>query len=249
MSHSPIRAVIVDDETSGIEVLEYTLQRHCKDVEVIKSFTSSLEAAEAIPLLQPDVLFVDVEMPQMNGFELVEKLSKLKIQIIFTTAYNEFALKAFRVSALDYLLKPIDVDELKSAVNKLKSLKREENPAMDALLEYMKTQQQVKKISIPTDKGIVFIEISQVLYCTSDGPYTTFQLDGGASIISSKSLGEYEQQLSDKGFYRIHNSSLINVQHLKKFIRQDGGYVEMSNGEHLTVSRRKRDEFLDYLGH
>ena len=249
MSHSPIRAVIVDDETSGIEVLEYTLLRHCKDVEVIKSFTSSLEAAEAIPLLQPDVLFVDVEMPQMNGFELVEKLSKLKIQIIFTTAYNEFALKAFRVSALDYLLKPIDADELKSAVNKLKTLKREENPAMDALLEYMKTQQQVKKISIPTDKGIVFIEISQVLYCTSDGPYTTFQLDGGASIISSKSLGEYEQQLSDKGFYRIHNSSLINVQHLKKFIRQDGGYVEMSNGEHLTVSRRKRDEFLDYLGH
>jgi two-component system LytT family response regulator len=188
-------------------------------------------------------------MPQMNGFELVEKLSKLKIQIVFTTAYNEFALKAFRVSALDYLLKPIDADELKSAVSKLKSLKREENPAMDALLEYMKTQQQVKKISIPTDKGIVFIEISQVLYCTSDGPYTTFQLEGGTAIISSKSLGEYEQQLSDKGFYRIHNSSLINVQHLKKFIRQDGGYVEMSNGQSLTVSRRKRDEFLDYLGH
>jgi two-component system LytT family response regulator len=249
MSLSPIRAVIVDDETSGIEVLEYTLKRHCKDVEVIKSFTSSLEAAEAIPLLQPDVLFVDVEMPQLNGFELVEKLSKLNIQFIFTTAYNEFALKAFRVSALDYLLKPIDADELKSAVNKLKSIKREENPAMDALLEYMKTQQQVKKISIPTDKGIVFIEISQVLYCKSDGPYTTFQLEGGASIISSKSLGEYEQQLSDKGFYRIHNSSLINVQHLKKFIRQDGGYVEMSNGQSLTVSRRKRDEFLDYLGH
>jgi len=249
MSLSPIRAVIVDDETSGIEVLEYTLKRHCKDVEVIRSFTSSLEAAEAIPNLHPDVLFVDVEMPQLNGFELVEKLSKLNIQFIFTTAYNEFALKAFRVSALDYLLKPIDADELKSAVNKLKSIKREENPAMDALLEYMKTQQQVKKISIPTDKGIVFIEISQVLYCTSDGPYTTFQLEGGTSIISSKSLGEYEQQLSDKGFYRIHNSSLINVQHLKKFIRQDGGYVEMSNGQGLTVSRRKRDEFLDYLGH
>ena len=249
MSQSPIRAVIVDDETSGIEVLEYTLKRHCKDVEVIRSFTSSLEAAEAIPHLRPDVLFVDVEMPQLNGFELVEKLSKLSIQIIFTTAYNEFALKAFRVSALDYLLKPIDADELKNAVNKLKSIKREENPAMDALLEYMKTQQQVKKISIPTDKGIVFIEISQVLYCTSDGPYTTFQLEGGTAIISSKSLGEYEQQLSDKGFYRIHNSSLINVQHLKKFIRQDGCYVEMSNGQSLTVSRRKRDEFLDYLGH
>ena len=124
MSQSPIRAVIVDDENSGIEVLEYTLKRHCKDVEVIRSFTSSLEAAEAIPHIQPDVLFVDVEMPQMNGFELVEKLSKLKIQIVFTTAYNEFALKAFRVSALDYLLKPIDADELKSAVSKLKSLKK-----------------------------------------------------------------------------------------------------------------------------
>ena len=244
-----LHAVIVDDEVKGIEFLQYTLEKQCPEVQVVKTFTAPLEALEEIPALKPDILFVDVEMPRMNGFELVEKLSKLKIQIVFTTAYNEFALKAFRVSALDYLLKPIDADELKSAVNKLKSLKREENPAMDALLEYMKTQQQIKKISIPTDKGIVFIEISQVLYCTSDGPYTTFQLEEGASIISSKSLGEYEQHLSDKGFYRIHNSSLINVQHLKKFIRQDGGYVEMSNGEHLTVSRRKRDEFLDYLGH
>jgi two-component system LytT family response regulator len=192
---------------------------------------------------------VDVEMPQINGFELVERLASLNIQVIFTTAYNEFALKAFRVSALDYLLKPVDVDELKAAVAKLKSISKPDNQAMDALLDYIKGQKQINKISVSTDKGIHFLETSDVLYCLSTGPYTVFYLTAGQEVVCSKSIGEYEKILSDKGFYRIHNSSLINVNHLKRFVRTDGGYVEMSDGKTLTVSRRKKDEFLSYLGH
>jgi two-component system LytT family response regulator len=192
---------------------------------------------------------VDVEMPQINGFELVERLASLNIQVIFTTAYNEFALKAFRVSALDYLLKPVDVDELKVAVAKLKSISKSDSQAMDALLDYIKSQKQINKISVSTDKGIHFIETSDVLYCLSTGPYTVFYLTAGQEVVCSKSIGEYEKILSDKGFYRIHNSSLINVNHLKRFVRTDGGYVEMSDGKTLTVSRRKKDEFLSYLGH
>jgi two-component system LytT family response regulator len=249
MMHSTLKAVIVDDEVSGIEVLEYTLKKHCPEIEILQSFSSSVEAFEKIPALEPDVLFVDVEMPQLNGFELVEKLASLNIQVIFTTAYNEFALKAFRVSALDYLLKPVDVDELKAAVHKLKSLSKPDNQAMDALLDYIKSQKQINKISVSTDKGIHFIETSDVLYCLSTGPYTVFYLTAGQEVVCSKSIGEYEKILSEKGFYRIHNSSLINVDHLRRFVRTDGGYVEMSDGKTLTVSRRKKDEFLSFLGH
>lgn len=246
---SKLKAIIVDDELSGIEVLEYALKKHCPEIDVVHSFSSSPEALDSIPAIMPDVLFVDVEMPQLNGFELVEKLASLNIQVIFTTAYNEFALKAFRVSALDYLLKPVDVDELKAAVAKLKSISKPDNQAMDALLDYIKGQKQINKISVSTDKGIHFIETSDVLYCLSTGPYTVFYLTAGQEVVCSKSIGEYEKILSDKGFYRIHNSSLINVNHLKRFVRSDGGYVEMSDGKTLTVSRRKKDEFLSYLGH
>lgn len=244
-----LKAVIVDDELSGIEVLEYAIKRHCPEVVVVKTFSSAVEALQQIPELMPDVMFVDVEMPQLNGFELVENLTSLNIQIIFTTAYNEFALKAFRVSALDYLLKPVDVDELKGAVAKLKSLSKADHHAMDALLEYIKSQKQISKISVSTEKGIHFIDTPDVLYCLSTGPYTVFYLKDGQEVVCSKSIGEYEKTLADKGFYRIHNSSLINVEHLKRFVRTDGGYVEMSDGKTLTVSRRKKDEFLNYLGH
>ncbi len=246
---SKLKAVIVDDELSGIEVLEYALKKHCPEIDVVHSFSSSPEALDSIPAIMPDVLFVDVEMPQLNGFELVEKLAALNIQVVFTTAYNEFALKAFRVSALDYLLKPVDVDELKAAVAKLKSLSKAENQSMDALLEYIKSQKHINKISISTEKGIHFIDSADVLYCLSTGPYTVFYLKNNTEVVCSKSIGEYEKLLSDKGFYRIHNSSLINVEHLKRFVRTDGGYVEMSDGKTLTVSRRKKDEFLSYLGH
>jgi two-component system LytT family response regulator len=246
---STFKAVIVDDELSGIEVLEYALKRHCPEIEIMQTFSSSVDALEKIPNIAPDVLFVDVEMPQLNGFELVEQLASLNMQVIFTTAYNEFALKAFRVSALDYLLKPVDVDELKAAVSKLKSFNKTDNQAMEALMDYIKSQKQLNKISISTEKGIHFIDTVEVLYCLSTGPYTVFYLKGGQELVCSKSIGEYEKMLEDKGFYRIHNSSLINVEHLKRFVRTDGGYVEMSDGKTLTVSRRKKDEFLSYLGH
>jgi two-component system LytT family response regulator len=246
---STFKAVIVDDELSGIEVLEYALKRHCPEIEIMQTFSSSVEALDKIPNIAPDVLFVDVEMPQLNGFELVEQLASLNMQVIFTTAYNEFALKAFRVSALDYLLKPVDVDELKAAVSKLKSFNKTDNQAMEALMDYIKSQKQLNKISISTEKGIHFIDAEEVLYCLSTGPYTVFYLKGGQELVCSKSIGEYEKMLEEKGFYRIHNSSLINVEHLKRFVRTDGGYVEMSDGKTLTVSRRKKDEFLSYLGH
>ncbi len=243
-----IKAVIVDDEPNGIDFLKYSVERHCPEVMIVATFNLPLEALNQIPLIKPDILFVDVEMPRLNGFELVEKLSHLSgMHVIFTTAYNEFALKAFRVSATDYLLKPIDPDELKQAVNKVITLTREENTGVSELLDFIKTQNTIKKISVSTDKGIHFIEQDDIIYLQSEGSYTHLFLKGDKKLLSSKSIGYFEEMLTDKGFFRIHHSNIINVTHLSKYIRQDGGYVEMSNGANLTVSRRKKDEFLDYI--
>lgn len=242
-----LRAVIVDDEAKGIEFLHYTLEKYCPAVAVIKTFTAPLEALEEIPELRPDILFVDVEMPRMNGFELVERLQNKGIKTIFVTAYNEYALKAFRVAAVDYLLKPIDSDELKEAVQKVLDSQEHPESGIQELLQFMKAQQGLKKVSISTDKGIYFLEPEEILYCTSDGSYCELHLMDGSKLVSSKALGEFEKMLSEKGFFRIHHSSLINVHHLRKFSKNDGGFVEMVNGAELAVSRRKKDEFLDFL--
>jgi two-component system LytT family response regulator len=242
-----LQAVIVDDEAKGIEFLRYTLEKHCPEVAVIKTFTAPLEALEEIPELRPDVLFVDVEMPRMNGFELVERLQNKGIKTIFVTAYNEYALKAFRVAAVDYLLKPIDSDELKEAVQKVLDSQEHPESGIQELLQFMKAQQGLKKVSISTDKGIYFLEPEEIIYCTSDGSYCELHLMDGSKLVSSKALGEFEKILSEKGFFRIHHSSLINVYHLRKFSKNDGGFVEMVNGAELAVSRRKKDEFLDFL--
>jgi two-component system LytT family response regulator len=242
-----LQAVIVDDEAKGIEFLRYTLEKHCPEVAVIKTFTAPLEALEEIPELRPDVLFVDVEMPRMNGFELVERLQNKGIKTIFVTAYNEYALKAFRVAAVDYLLKPIDSDELKEAVQKVLDSQEHPESGIQELLQFMKAQQGLKKVSISTDKGIYFLEPEEIIYCTSDGSYCELHLMDGSKLVSSKALGEFEKILSEKGFFRIHHSSLINVHHLRKFSKNDGGFVEMVNGAELAVSRRKKDEFLDFL--
>jgi two-component system LytT family response regulator len=242
-----LQAVIVDDEAKGIEFLHYTLEKYCPEVTVIKTFTAPLEALEEIPELRPDVLFVDVEMPRMNGFELVERLQNKGIKTIFVTAYNEYALKAFRVAAVDYLLKPIDSDELKEAVQKVHDSQEHPESGIQELLQFMKAQQGLKKVSISTDKGIYFLEPEEIIYCTSDGSYCELHLMDGSKLVSSKALGEFEKILSEKGFFRIHHSSLINVHHLRKFSKNDGGFVEMVNGAELAVSRRKKDEFLDFL--
>jgi two-component system LytT family response regulator len=242
-----LQAVIVDDEAKGIEFLRYTLEKYCPEVAVIKTFTAPLEALEEIPELRPDVLFVDVEMPRMNGFELVERLQNKGIKTIFVTAYNEYALKAFRVAAVDYLLKPIDSDELKEAVQKVLDSQEHPESGIQELLQFMKAQQGLKKVSISTDKGIYFLEPEEIIYCTSDGSYCELHLMDGSKLVSSKALGEFEKILSEKGFFRIHHSSLINVHHLRKFSKNDGGFVEMVNGAELAVSRRKKDEFLDFL--
>jgi two-component system LytT family response regulator len=244
MNQSPLRAVIVDDENSGIEVLEYTLRRHCKDVEIIRSFTSSLEAAEAIPLLQPDVLFVDVEMPQMNGFELVEKLNKLKIQIIFTTAYNEFALKAFRVSALDYLLKPIDPHRLEQAIKKLEEDNHESNEAEIQNRVFNEEDQ----VFVKDGNRYWFIKLSTVRLFESIGNYVRIYFENNKPLIL-RSLNALEERLDPNVFFRANRKHIINLRMIESIEPYFSGgiLVKLKGGEKVEVSRRQAVRFKDQL--
>ena len=244
MREQNIRTVIIDDEKNCIEILEYLLEKNCPGAEIVARFQSPEEALKQLPVIKPDLVFLDIEMPGMNGFKLLEKSGDFSFDVVFTTAYNEFAIKAFKVNAADYLLKPIDGDELKAAFEKVKQLRNNESDSVKALLEYLQTSQSVSKIALTTDDGLVFIDPDNLMYCKADGAYTHFNLTGGKTYLSSKTLGDYETQLASKGFYRIHNSYLINLKHITRYVRDDGGYVVMSDQSTITVSRRRKEGFI-----
>ncbi len=239
-----IRAIIVDDEQIAIDLLQHHLEQECPEVKIIQTFQSSQLAFEQIPLLQPDLLFTDIEMPHLTGLELVAQLNQPRLKVIFVTAYNEFALNAIKLAAADYLLKPVDSQELRTAISKISLGRQEENSIMMSLINMLQTQKNFARLAINSDQSIQFIDYEDISYCKSEGPYTEFFLTNRKTILSSKSLGEYESLLNEQGFFRIHHSYLINLYHLDKFVKKDGGYVIMRDGTSLPVARRKKEDFI-----
>ena len=204
----------------------------------------------AIKKHKPDLIFLDVEMPWMNGFEMLELLGDLNSSIIFTTAHDEFAAKAFRISAVDYLLKPVDANDLMSAVQKVER-KLNEGKSLDHitnLLRNIKQPTKDQKIALPHREGYEFVEVSSILYCLAEGAYTKVLLENKRSMLISRSLGDVEELLPPDMFQRIHHSSLVNVSFISQFLRTDGGYVVLNNGERLAVSKSKKDGLLERLG-
>ena len=242
-----MKAILIDDEKNALEMLEWMLEKNCPEVEIIAMCDSPLDGLEKIKLLKPDVIFLDIEMPQLNGFTLLERLGKHEGDVIFTTAYNQFAIKAFKVCALDYLLKPIDPEDLKAAVQKAANRKNKMSPEqLDLLLSYMKPEKpKSKRIALTASDHLIFVETEKIIYCESDSNYTIFFLTDGQKIIVSKTLKDVEEILEGTDFFRVHASYLINMKHVSKFTRGDGGYVVMSNNQHNTVSRKKKDEFFE----
>jgi len=240
-------AVLVDDERNALEMLEWMLQKNCPEVNILAMCDSPLDGLEKIKTLKPDVIFLDIEMPRLNGFDLLEQLGQHASSVIFTTAYNQFAIKAFKVSAVDYLLKPVDPEDLKAAVQKVQSQKTKINTdQLDLLLSYMKPEKpRSKRIALTASDHLVFVETDKIIYCESDSNYTIFFLSDGQKIIVSKTLKDVEEILDGADFFRIHASYLINMKHVTKFTRGDGGYVVMTNNQHITVSRKKKDDFFD----
>lgn len=246
-----IRAIIIDDEPKSCEGLRTLLHDFCNDVEVVALCNTVDEGIEKINSLKPDLIFLDIQMKGETGFDLLNKLPKpYTFEIIFSTAHSDFALKAFRFSAIDYLLKPVDVEELKKAVEKV-SQRNSHNLAvrLQQLMDNMKpSAPQQFKLAIPASDGLTFIKISDIVYCMASDNYTYFFMSDGQKYLVSRTLKEYEDLLSEHNFFRVHNSYLININAVKKYIRGEGGQVVMNNDAVLDVAKRRKEAFIQLFG-
>ena len=243
-----VRAIIIDDEEDAREVLSLALKKFCPDIEVLALCESPEEGLEKINALGPSLVFLDVQMPNMSGFDLLEKVVDINFEVIFVTAFNRYAIKAIRFSALDYLLKPIEVDELVRAVEKVKQKQQSNTVHYRSLLNNIKySTEKLSRLAIPSDNEIIIQKLEDIVYCEADGSYTTLHLSGGKRITVSKILKEFENMLPTTDFCRIHHSTIVNMAHITKYIKGEGGYVIVSGGNHLDVSRRKKDSFIKLL--
>ena len=245
-----IRSIIIDDEQHCVRSLLSDLQQHCPSIEVADACSSAKEGIMAIKKLNPDLVFLDVEMPWMNGFEMLEVLNDVNFSIIFTTAHDEFAAKAFRISAVDYLLKPIDANDLKVAVLKVEK-KMDEGSSLQHisnLLQNMKQPLTQQKIALPQREGYEFVDVASIIYCHAEGAYTKVFIENKKQMLISRTLGDVEELLPPELFHRIHHSSLVNLSFISQFLRTDGGYVVLKNGEKLSVSKAKKEMLMARLG-
>lgn len=242
-----MRALLVDDEASCLEVLRWTLEFHCRDIEIVALCTQPVDALEKIHSLKPDLVFLDVEMPGMNAFELISHFKPLPFEVIFITAYDHFALQAFREDAVAYLLKPIDLHELIAAVKKVSEKKTKTATVnIDILLSLFREQMSSnKKIALPTGDGMSFVSVDTIVRCESDSNYTFVYLADGQKVIIAKTLKQIEEALSSYPFYRVHQSHLVNLNHIVKFYRDSGGYLVMSDKKTINVARQRKDGLLE----
>ena len=225
-------------------ILEY-----CPDVEVVAECSSAVEGRKAIMKYAPDIVFLDIEMPGGSGFDLLESIEDVKFEVVFVTAYDHYGIKAIKFSALDYLLKPIDILELQHAVEKVKNRLKEktENVRMKNLLTNRQMREASPKIAIPLSDKIDFLDVSSIVRCEGEGNYTHIYLKTGEKILSSKTLKEFDELLSEYDFLRVHQSHLINLNEVKSYIKTDGGYIKMKDGSSVSVSRQRKDMVLESL--
>ncbi|NNV55373.1 LytR/AlgR family response regulator transcription factor [Limnovirga soli] len=245
-----IKAIIIDDEQHCINALMADLEKNCPNVEVAAKCASGKEGIMAIKKHKPRLIFLDVEMPWMNGFEMLEMLDNIDFCIIFTTAYDKFAAKAFRTSAVDYLLKPVDAEDLKAAVGKAeeKILSSAGVVNIQNLLHNIKQPIAQQKIALPNRDGYEFAQVNSILYCTAEGAYTKVVFTDKHSLLISKTLGDIEEMLPPEIFIRIHHSTIVNLNAVTHYIRTDGGYVVMNTNEKLMVSKARKEVLLQRLG-
>jgi len=251
-----LRVIIVDDELDAIKSIALIINEYCDDVEIIGKSTDIKEARELILNGQPDLVILDVEMPNGNGFDLLETISERNFSVIFVTAYNNHAIKAFKYSAIDYILKPIDIDDFILAINKVKHLKTTQLDSLNSkkiklLLDNIKGNNS-SKLVINTSDGVEYINLTDIIKIEGSGSYVKIVLKNGVNHIVSKNLKDFHYLIDSNSFYRTHNSFIINLEHVKKFCYKDGGYIEMIDGSAVPISRKKKEEFLkkmeDYSG-
>lgn len=245
-----IKSIIVDDEHYGRQALQLALEKYCPEVELIAVCKGPEQALKTIRDLHPQLVFLDVQMPNMSGFDLLEQLAPINFEVIFVTSYDQYAIKAIKFSALDYLLKPLDVDDLIQAVQKAKQYMNQNGGVyryQSVLNNIQYKTGHIEKLAVPTLEGIDFFATKDIIYCHAEGNYTTLYLTEQKNPLISKNLKEFENLLSGSGFCRVHNSYLINMQHVLKYIKGEGGYVILTGDHHVDISRRRKDAFLNLL--
>jgi two-component system LytT family response regulator len=247
------KAVLVDDDPKNIIILKTLLQELPSNIEVIGEANNAEEAARLIPQLDPNVVFLDIEMPFGNAFDLLDKLMPVKFEIIFITAFDEYSLKAFRYSALDYLLKPVDIDDLHIAVQKAVKrieLKNINEQLSNLLFNLNKPAPSVTKIAMPVKEGFDFISIDDLISCEAKNNCTVVCTKTGKKYTCTRTIKDYEELLPKNVFFRIHHSFIVNINFIRKFFKEGrGGYVELSDGTTIPVAHRRKDEFLSILGY
>ena len=242
-----LKTIIIDDEKNAREAISKIAEQYCNNISVVGYAEDVESGVKAIKKYNPDLVLLDIKMPDGTGFDILQQIDNINFAIIFITAFNEYAIKAFKFSAIDYLLKPIDVNEFKSAIEKVEKAKKQQNTKMklDVFLENINNiSREVKKIVLKTSDSIHLINVNDILRCESDGNYTKFYFTNQQTIMVSKNIKEYYDMLKDFQFFRSHQSHIVNINYIKRYHKLDGGHLVMQDDSTVPVSTRKRDELM-----
>ncbi|MFT3705172.1 MAG: LytTR family DNA-binding domain-containing protein [Agriterribacter sp.] len=246
-----IKAIIIDDEKNNIDNLEGLLQKYCPQVIIAASALNAEEATAMIALHKPELLFLDIQMPGKNGLELLQSLPVHTFEVIFVTAFDQYGIQAVKFSALDYLLKPVNIDELKTAVQKAdeRIQQKRQNIPLENLLQLLEHRQQKEehRLALSTLKETRLVKPSEIIRCESSNAYTTFFLDDEQKLLISRPIYEYEELLKEYGFMRCHQSHLVNKKYIRSWVKEDGGYLLLHNGNRIPVSRNKKEFIIQHL--
>ena len=243
-----IRAIIIDDEFNAVKNLKWEIESFCSDIEVCDTFTNPIEAISAINYLKPDCVFLDIEMPEMDGFQLLKRLTFRDFDLIITSAYDNYAIKAFKEHAVDYLLKPIDSEDLLKAVDRVRGNQKRNvlgNQLKNIIKSYV-PEKKFSRLALPTLGKTIFVNFEDIIYCKSNGSYTEVHLNTNSMEMLSKKLKEVEAQTNDS-FFRVHNSYLVNLHYVKEYVKNEGPYLVLTTGETIPISRAKKNELLQVL--
>lgn len=243
-----IKSIIVDDEKHGRENLAGILEKYCPEIDLVAEANSVDAARAAIEKYDPDLVFLDIEMPKANGFHLLEQLQDFRFEVIFVTAYGNYAIKAIRFSAADYILKPININDLQAAVQKVSERirQKQENLRMKQLVHNI-SQPQNPRIGLPAGDRIEFADVKTIIHCRGEGNYTHIYFEGNKHLLVAKTLVEFEELLHEYAFLRAHKAHLVNLNHVVAYLKTDGGSLRLSNGNEVAVSRRRKEQVLKML--
>ncbi|MBK6626458.1 MAG: response regulator transcription factor [Flavobacteriales bacterium] len=246
-----LNAILIDDEANAREKLGFMLEQYCAaSVKLVAQARNVEEGLAAIAAHRPQLVFLDVEMPGESGFDLLRRVGRPEFEVVFTTAHDHYAIKAIKFAAVDYLLKPIDVDQLREAIARVveKRAGASQDCRIEQLVESTRQGAQVSSVSVPSQDGFVRVKLTDIIWCGAERYFTIFHLTGGKELVATRSLGDFEELLDGSGFVRIHHGHLVSLEHIARYIKGEGGQVVMSDGRTLDVSRRKKEELMKRLG-